>query len=108
MKEEKKTSKPAGKDDSIVFDARTAELVAIGASVAGHCQPCLAHHIAKARELGIDDEHIRAAIDVGHTVEKGAMLSMREFAESATGASPKQTSACCGGAPSKGGGKCCG
>ncbi len=26
------------------------ELIAVGASIAGHCQPCLAYHVTKARE----------------------------------------------------------
>lgn len=60
-------------------DERTKELVAIGASVGAHCQPCLVHHVGKARELGIDDGMIRAAIEVGHMVEKGAMGAMRKF-----------------------------
>ncbi len=44
-----------------------------------HCQPCLVYHVGKARELGIDDGMIRAAIEVGHMVEKGAMGAMRNF-----------------------------
>ena len=61
------------------MDERTRELIAIGASVGVHCQPCLAWHLDKARELGIDDETIRAAIEVGHMVDKGAMSAMPKF-----------------------------
>ena len=61
------------------MDEHTKELIATGASVCAHCQPCLTHHLKKARELGIDDEGIRAAIEVGHMVEKGAMAAMRNF-----------------------------
>ncbi len=61
------------------MDEKTKELVAIGASVGAHCQPCLTWHVAKARELGIDDELIREAIETGHMVEKGAMSAMRKF-----------------------------
>ncbi len=64
------------------MDERTKELIAIGASVGAHCQPCLAYHVGKARELGIDDESIRAAIETGHMVEKGAMSAMRKFSAS--------------------------
>lgn len=48
------------------MDDRTKELIAIGASVGAHCQPCLTYHVGKARELGIDEESIRAAIETGH------------------------------------------
>lgn len=61
------------------MDEFTKELIAIGASVGAHCQPCLTYHVQKARELGIDDGMIRAAIEVGHMVEKGAMGAMRQF-----------------------------
>jgi AhpD family alkylhydroperoxidase len=64
------------------MDERTKELIAIGASVGAHCQPCLTYHVEKARELGIDDEQIRAAIETGHMVEKGAMSAMRKFSVS--------------------------
>jgi len=64
------------------MDERTKELIAIGASVGAHCQPCLTYHVEKARELGIDDEEIRAAIETGHMVEKGAMSAMRKFSAS--------------------------
>jgi AhpD family alkylhydroperoxidase len=63
------------------MDERIKELVAIGASVGAHCQPCLTYHINKAREQGIDDESIRAAVETGHMVERGAMLAMRKFTE---------------------------
>jgi AhpD family alkylhydroperoxidase len=64
------------------MDERTKELIAIGASVGAHCQPCLTYHVERARELGIDDEDIRAAIEAGHMVEKGAMSAMKKFSAS--------------------------
>jgi AhpD family alkylhydroperoxidase len=61
------------------MDEHSKELIAIGASVGAHCQPCLNWHVAKARELGIDDDAISEAIEVGHRVEKGAMSAMRKY-----------------------------
>lgn len=63
------------------MDERTKELIALGASVCAHCQPCLSYHVNKAKELGIDVESIRAAIAVGHQVEKGSMAAMRKFSD---------------------------
>ena len=63
------------------MDEQTKELIAIGASVGAHCQPCLTWHVGKAREMGIDDETIREAIATGHMVEKGAMNAMRKFSD---------------------------
>lgn len=55
------------------------ELIAIGASVGAHCQPCLKHHIQAARDLGVPEYDIREAVAMGHKVEKGAMLAMKKF-----------------------------
>ena len=55
------------------------ELIAIGASVGAHCQPCLEYHIQAAIELGVREEDIFQAVEVGHAVEKGAMAAMRDF-----------------------------
>ncbi len=59
------------------------ELVAIGASVGAHCQPCLEYHLQAAIEIGISEADIRAAIAVGHAVEKGAMSAMKKFSSQA-------------------------
>jgi AhpD family alkylhydroperoxidase len=63
------------------MDERTKELIAIGASIGARCQPCLAWHVDKARELGIDEETIWAAIETGRMVEKVALSAMRKFSE---------------------------
>lgn len=63
------------------MDEKTKELICIGASVSAHCQPCLNYHVAKARELGIDDASIREAVGAGHQVERGSMAAMKQFAE---------------------------
>ncbi len=66
-----------------IIDESLKELVAIGASVGAHCQPCLDHHIRSAMALGIAVADIREAIAIGHTVEKGAMAAMRKYSAAA-------------------------
>lgn len=76
------------------MDEHTKELIAIGASVGAHCQPCLAYHVEKAREMGISEEDIRASIDTGHMVEKGAMSAMRKFSASLLEPAPAGSCGC--------------
>ncbi|MDZ7696241.1 MAG: arsenic metallochaperone ArsD family protein [Deltaproteobacteria bacterium] len=57
------------------------ELVAIGASVGAHCQPCLEYHLQVAIELGLTENDIRQAVEIGHAVEKGAMTAMKKFSD---------------------------
>lgn len=63
------------------MDEKTKELIAIGASIAGHCQPCLKYHIEQAVKLGMDIEEINTAIAVGKTVEKGALKAMDNYSK---------------------------
>lgn len=61
------------------MDERTRELVAIGASVAANCHPCMKHHLAKCEELGLDHDEIVAAAEVGMMVSRGAASKTRSF-----------------------------
>ena len=47
---------------------RDKELVAIGASIASNCVPCIAFHVGKARQVGLTDAQIAAAIAVSEEV----------------------------------------
>ncbi len=73
------------------MDEKTKELIAIGASVAGHCQPCLTHHVDQAKRLGIGADDIREAVAMGRMVEKGAMSAMNKFAQSVLGTSSESS-----------------
>jgi AhpD family alkylhydroperoxidase len=63
------------------MDEQTKELIAIGASISGHCQPCLTHHLDAAKRLGISEDEIKEAVAVGKMVQKGAMAAMNKFAQ---------------------------
>jgi len=64
-----------------MLDAKTKELIAIGASVACNCHPCVKYHIGKAQELNIESELIKQAINVGKMVRNGAATQMDELLE---------------------------
>jgi AhpD family alkylhydroperoxidase len=64
------------------LDNRTIELIAVGASLAAHCQPCLQYHVRKAAENGADEQEIAEAIEVGKLVRKGAATNMDKFVAS--------------------------
>lgn len=48
-------------------------------SIGTHCQPCLAFHLGKARELGIGADEIQHAMEIGYLVETGAVRAMKQF-----------------------------
>lgn len=54
------------------MDEKLKEMIAIGASVTANCIPCIQFHFAKAREVGVTDAEIKAAVQVGKMVRKGA------------------------------------
>ena len=86
------------------MDERTKELIAIGVSLGTHCQPCLAYHLGKARELGANEEDIQAAIEVGYMVEKGASTAMKKYVNEILKQDKTQSTTCCSDSNSK----CCG
>ncbi|MFB3896614.1 MAG: carboxymuconolactone decarboxylase family protein [bacterium] len=61
------------------FDAKTKELIAIGASISAHCQPCLKYHVEKGKKAGLTDKEIAAAIEVGKMVSIGAAGEMDKY-----------------------------
>jgi len=79
---------------------REKELVAVGASITANCQPCLQYHVEKALASGADSWEVKAAIDVGKQVRKGASAKMDQFASGMKETQPAPTdakkSACCG------------
>jgi len=54
------------------MNEKISVLVAIGASVTANCKPCLEFHAKKAREVGLKEEEIQQAVDIGLMVKKGS------------------------------------
>jgi AhpD family alkylhydroperoxidase len=83
------------------LDHRIIQLIAVGASVAANCQPCLEYNLGKARECGIDEREITEAIAVAKMVRKGAAAKMDELAMKLNGKlpmeaeSPDAPASCC-------------
>jgi AhpD family alkylhydroperoxidase len=82
------------------LDIRTRELIAIGASITAHCQPCLQHHVSRARENGVNDQEIAEAIAMGQMIRKGAAGKMEKFAATVCSSVPvacaSDAGGCCG------------
>lgn len=60
------------------MDERMKELVAMGASAAANCHPCMDHHLAKCDELGISRNEVMEAVKVGLMVNHGAESAIRK------------------------------
>lgn len=83
------------------MDERTRELIAIGASVSAHCQPCLDYHMREAWGLGIDEGDVREALEVGRMVENGASTAMTRYADLLFTLAQSEGIACCAGGNSE-------
>ena len=79
------------------LDERTMRLIAVGASVAANCQPCLQSHVTKALEEGLVEIDIAVAIEIGQMVRRGAAAKIDKFALSLTEDNPVFESATVGG-----------
>ncbi len=69
------------------MDEVAKELVAMGASAAANCHPCMDYHLAKCDELGISREEVTDAVEVGLMVNQGAELAIRKKARELLGGS---------------------
>jgi AhpD family alkylhydroperoxidase len=63
------------------MDERMKELVAIGASAAVNCHPCLTHHLAECDRLTIDRAEVKIAAEIGMMVNRGAASKTRDYAQ---------------------------
>ena len=65
--------------------SRETALISIGVSVGVNCQPCLQYCVAQARELGLNEEDIRDAVNAGKVVRNGAINRMNRYVEELLG-----------------------
>ena len=61
------------------MDEKIKELIALGASVACNCHPCVKFHTDKAKKMSIDINDIKTAVQVGQTVRHGAAGQMDQL-----------------------------
>jgi AhpD family alkylhydroperoxidase len=88
------------KKEKILMDKKTQEMIAIGASYALNCRPCMKYHKTMAAEAGLTEEEILAAIRVAEAVREGANRKNKEFTENLYGSIKEARccpagSACC-------------
>ncbi len=94
-------SKPQANDSAApsIFTAQVAELVAIGAAIASHCEPCFKYHYDQARKLGVSDLDMRYAVDLAQKVKDTPARAMLNLAERYLGPATQETkaaaSSCC-------------
>ena len=62
------------------LDEKTKELVALGASLAGNCLPCLRYHYKKCRELGINVDDLDEVLDMAKTVKEVPIKKIYQLA----------------------------
>lgn len=60
---------------------KVRELVAIAASVACNCEPCLKFHYDAARKTGCSAEEMSAAVEMALKVKQAPPKAMRELAQ---------------------------
>lgn len=52
------------------LNSRERELVAIGAAIGSNCVPCIEYHVPQARQAGLTDAEILAAIQLADRVKQ--------------------------------------
>jgi len=92
---------------------RDHELVALGAALAANCIPCVEHHVPKAREAGLTEDEIAAALALADRIRQVPARKVLEVARAANGspaaaAGPGMMAECTAHMPAMAtAGKCC-
>ncbi len=77
----------------MTLDDQTLVLIAVGASVAANCQPCLERNVDMALKHGINKQQICEAIEIGKRVRQGAAAKMDKFISDSSNLPVPSTSA---------------
>ncbi len=85
-------------DAETSLDARTAELVALGAAIGANCESCLKYHYNQARLLGVSSATMVAAARVAQTVKDAPAASMLALAAKLLETTPESLGATATGA----------
>nr|WP_230874865.1 carboxymuconolactone decarboxylase family protein [Methylomonas sp. LL1] len=74
------------------------ELIALGAAIAAGCEPCFKFHYDKARKLGVDNQAMQQAVEIGDMVKQASAKNMLELASRILDkpSTDSTASACCG------------
>jgi len=66
-----------GSNADIRMDEITQTLISIGAATAANCIPCLEHYYYRSGTLGLTDEMVQEAFEIGSKVKTGAALAIK-------------------------------
>ena len=75
---------------------REIELVAIGASLASNCIPCVIYHIGMARKSGLTEAQIEAAVEIADKVRQTPARAVLDAAHRGSEASEDNLACGCG------------
>ena len=94
--ENNQTDKPQN-----IMTEQVEELVALGAALASNCESCLKFHFKKAKDLGLTEEDIAQALQIGQNVKQVPSGNMIQLANKLLGVQQTPANGC---APGSG---CC-
>jgi len=81
MPESGPAEEPADGPDSGLVTPAVAELIAIGASIASNCEPCFRYHYDEAERLGVSNDDMLEAVNVGLQVKDASAQAMVRLAQ---------------------------
>ena len=79
--------------EGLAYTSQIEELVAIGAAIASNCESCLEYHVDKARELGIPDQAMAAAVRTAVKVKDTPAREIRRLADELLSGAPASRAA---------------
>ena len=70
-----------GNAKEAALDGKTRELIAVGASIAGNCIPCLRYHFAESTKQGCTLDEIAEAMELAKRVKERPISDIYKLSE---------------------------
>jgi hypothetical protein len=77
------------------MDERTEIMIALGVAVGVNCIPCFDFLYSKSQELKLEEDEVRAIVEIAGKVKNGASIFMKNTIAEALGDTPSAEQPCC-------------
>ena len=77
------------------MDEKTEIMVALGVAIGVNCIPCFDHLYSRSQEFKLEEDEVRAIVEIAGKVKNGASIFMKNAIAETLGDKPTAEKPCC-------------
>ena len=77
------------------MDEKTEIMVALGVAIGVNCIPCFDHLYSSSQEFKLEEDEVRAIVEIAGKVKNGASIFMKNAIAETLGDTPTAEQPCC-------------